>query len=70
MYVYGDRERESSGVGVGGREKQYSVLFIWIQLSCTMTHKGISSWIPNVRKEDMNGALNIYPISGGINGAQ
>jgi hypothetical protein len=35
-----------------------------------MTHKNISSWIPNVRKEDMNGALNIYSIPSGIHGAQ
>jgi hypothetical protein len=35
-----------------------------------MTQNNISSWIPNVRKEDMKGALNIYPIPGGINGAQ
>jgi len=68
VYVYGDNERGWGGVEWG--EKQYSVLFIWIQLSCTMTHNNISSWIPNVRKEDVNGALNIYSIPGGINGVQ
>lgn len=58
------RERERGGGG------EVFCAVIWIKLSCTMTHNNISSWIPNVRKADTNGALNIYPISGGIIGAQ
>jgi hypothetical protein len=56
-------------VMVGGRGEEIFCAVIWIQQSCSVTQNNISSWIPNVRKEDMNGALNIYPIPGGINGA-